>query len=257
MDERICIWCRKREPEVTFKKRAHTIPESLGGIDICDNVCDFCNHYFGSPQDKLPAIETVLKEAFNISRLRLLDQQKDIGKNRPLARFKSIYFNVDLIKRRIDVKPSFKLRKGFQSNLCRQFKRGLFKIYLEEVERQTHTGLLSKYDFIREFARYNLGDYPVLYFPKRNGILLLSVDEVVHPKIHLTPSMKFHVVDYSFFEFELLGHLFSIPTSREFTIMYHEYIRESTKQKIRLYKDPIQLMYLTQVDILLDIMNGK
>jgi hypothetical protein len=140
--------------------------------------------------------------------------------------------------------------------LCRQFKRGLFKIYLEEVERQTHTGLSSKYDFIREFSRYNLGDYPVLYFPKRNGIMLMSPEEVIHPRIHLAPVMKYHVVDYSFFEFELLGHLFSIPTSRDFIIMFREYIRESISLKIKFFRGPVQLRYLTQVDILLDIMNS-
>jgi hypothetical protein len=29
--EKKCIWCLKTEPEVTFIKRAHTIPKSLGG----------------------------------------------------------------------------------------------------------------------------------------------------------------------------------------------------------------------------------
>lgn len=44
---KICIWCRKNENQGTFDKKAHTIPKSLGGDNICENVCDKCNHFFG------------------------------------------------------------------------------------------------------------------------------------------------------------------------------------------------------------------
>ncbi|MFN7494955.1 MAG: HNH endonuclease [Cyclobacteriaceae bacterium] len=45
---RKCIWCRRDESETDFKKEAHTIPRQLGGQNICANVCDDCNHYFGN-----------------------------------------------------------------------------------------------------------------------------------------------------------------------------------------------------------------
>ncbi len=158
------IWCCKSQPNVSFKNDAHTIPKSLGGKNLCESVCDTCNSYFGNMHDKLPAIETVIKETFNISRLILLDSSNDIGKNKSLARFKSVFFNVDMQKRKVRIKPKFSLRKNFQVDLGRLLRRGIFKIYLEERERQIGDALDDKFNFIREFSRYNLGNYPVLYF---------------------------------------------------------------------------------------------
>lgn len=153
-----CIWCRKTELEVPFDKLAHTIPQSLGGKDICSNVCDFCNHLFGQHYEGLPSVETVIKETFNISRITFLDKE-NIGKNKSLTKFTSIYFKVNLDKSKIELKGAYKIQKGFQEKIGRQIKKGLYKIYLEETERQKGMGHKAEYDFIREFARYNIGDY--------------------------------------------------------------------------------------------------
>ncbi|MBD2701707.1 hypothetical protein IC229_13735 [Spirosoma sp. BT702] len=45
-----CIWSNQKEPRVTFNRDVHTIPQSLGGRQICPIVCDSCNSYFGNPQ---------------------------------------------------------------------------------------------------------------------------------------------------------------------------------------------------------------
>lgn len=243
MEKRVCIWCRKDNLAVPFNKDAHTIPQSIGGIDICLNVCDDCNHFFGSPNNNLPSIETVFKETFNITRARFLKANNDIGKNKTLTHFKSIYFNVDLKKRKLELKPSFQLKPGFQSKICRQFKRGLYKVFLEETERQNKDGLDEKYDFIRDFARYDLGDLPVLYFPRINGVFLLTIEEIKHPSFYFYDRMKFHLKDYNFFEFEILGHLFSIPTSKSYYLMIDKYLKESMDLKKQFFYPPIELKY--------------
>ena len=46
-----CLWCLNEEPKVTFEKKAHTIPKSLGGQNYNINVCDECNSYFGNKQE--------------------------------------------------------------------------------------------------------------------------------------------------------------------------------------------------------------
>jgi HNH endonuclease len=255
MEPRVCIWCRKTDLEVSFLKEAHTIPKSIGGEDICLSVCDNCNHYFGSPHNKLPAIETVFKETFNISRAKFLETLHEIGKNKVLTHPTSIYFDINFKRRKLVLKPTFRLKPGFQSNLCHQFKRGLFKVFLEETERQNQNGLDSKFDFIREFARYNIGDFPVLYFPRKVGAILMSTEEIKHPKIYFTPQMNSYLINYNFFEFEILGHLFSIPTSRNYLWMIDKYLNESIHLKEKRFNNPIRLEYLTQIDLLLDIMN--
>lgn len=48
-DKKICRYCKRTEPEVTFRKVAHTISEGLGNkYTITNNECDECNEYFGT-----------------------------------------------------------------------------------------------------------------------------------------------------------------------------------------------------------------
>ena len=44
-----CRFCRRPASEVSFKARAHALPNSIGNIAIfCEDECDDCNHLFGS-----------------------------------------------------------------------------------------------------------------------------------------------------------------------------------------------------------------
>jgi hypothetical protein len=250
-----CIWCKKNESQVTFNKEAHIVPQSLGGKLICPNICDECNHYFGSPTKDKPAIELVFKETFNITRARLLIGENEIGKNKTLPHFKSVYFKIDFNKGKLDLKPTFKLRFGFQNMLCRQFKRGLYKVFLEETERLNNNGLDKEFDFIREFARYDVGDYPVLYYPRIMPMLLLQKDAVKNPQFNLDKIFKYMIQDYGFFEIEFLGHLFAFPTTRDYENLMQKYLDESIREKGKYHKLPIALNYLTDIDLALSIMN--
>ncbi len=47
-ENRICRFCKKRQPEVKFSKEAHAISEALGNKTLIINEeCDACNDYFG------------------------------------------------------------------------------------------------------------------------------------------------------------------------------------------------------------------
>jgi HNH endonuclease len=48
-----CIWCCRTEETATFITKAHTIPQSIGGKFICENVCDKCNDFFGDSGNRL------------------------------------------------------------------------------------------------------------------------------------------------------------------------------------------------------------
>lgn len=46
--ERVCRFCGKSMPEITFTKKSHAISEALGNKNaICLEECDSCNEYFG------------------------------------------------------------------------------------------------------------------------------------------------------------------------------------------------------------------
>ena len=252
-----CIWCKKDELETTFQSIAHTIPKSIGGSDICENVCDECNHYFGQAHDRVPSIETVIKESFNVSRARFLHVSNEIGKNRSLHHFTSLFFKVNFLKMQIDIKPALKLQHGFLNNLCHQFKRGIYKIYLEESERQNGDGHSECYDFIRSFARYNRGNYPVFYFPRKWPILFQIKDEIKHPKFHFDNVMNYQIKNRYFFEFELFGHLFSIPIHPDSLKFLDQYLIETIELKAQHFYPPIYLQYLTEIDLQLSLFNEK
>ncbi len=252
-----CVWCRKTEQQTSFKKLAHTIPKSLGGQDICINVCDVCNAFFGTHDRGSPSVETIIKETFNISRVRLLDTDKQIGKNKPLAKFSSIYFNVDLKKYKIDLKISYKLQKGFQERIGRQIKKGLYKIFLEEVERQKGEGLNPKYDFIREFARFDFSDYPVFYFERINGIVMMAKSWAIRPEFFLDENQQFKylVREPSFFEFEFLGHVFGIVTSPHWELAVDNYIKKTTEAKKQFFRRWRLVKSFNDIDLTLSILD--
>ena len=251
-----CIWCLKTEEETSFKKKAHTIPQSLGGKEICENVCDNCNLYFGSYQHGLPPIETVFKETFNIPRMRFLGAEQ-IGRNKTMPRFSSIYFNVNHKTSTITIKSAFKLRPHFQATICRQLKRGIYKVFLEELERQKGIGLEERFNFIREYARYGLGELPVLCFDREFGAFLLTKDWIKSPTLFLAENSPFHylVDEAGFFEFELLGHVFGISTTRNWEVFFDNYIRRSKASKARFFKGWRMVENFNDVDLTLSILD--
>jgi hypothetical protein len=256
---RKCIWCLQTDLETTFNKKAHTIPQQLGGQNICENVCDKCNSYFGNSSDKLPAIETVLKETFNITRTFFLKIDNDIGKNKSMPKFSSIYFNIDLQRHKLSLKAKYRFHRHFQENIARQLKRGLYKIFLEERERQFKDGHDGRFDFIREFARYNIGDYPIYYFDRLYGIIPMTQEWARHPTLFLKKEYqsKYLVSDYGFFEFELLSHVFGLPITRTWELGVWNYLKSSKEKKKELFKSYKQIIKFNDIDLTLSIMGDK
>jgi hypothetical protein len=248
-----CIWCFKNESEVKFNNVAHTIPQTLGGKDLCINVCDGCNSYFGSYNNKLPPIDTVLKETFNVSRARFLEAHGQIGKNKLMSHFSSTYFKINFKQHKIELKPQFKFHSHFQDKICRQMKKGLFKIYLEETERKFGNGHDSKFDFIREFARYNIGDYPIFYFERLYGMIVIPNGYIEHPE--LIPDYEYLVNEAGFYEFEFFGHVFGIPIIRNWHLVFENYKRKTLEAKKKFFPKMKLVKNFNDVDLTLHILN--
>ena len=52
--ERICRFCKKKQPEVTFRMDAHIAPELIGNKNLLsDSECDSCNAKFSKYEDSL------------------------------------------------------------------------------------------------------------------------------------------------------------------------------------------------------------
>lgn len=254
-----CVWCKQTESEVKFDKQAHTIPKSLGGKNICINVCDLCNEYFGNHDNRLPPIETVIKETFNITRTRFLMNGQNIGKNKSLTKFSSIYFKVNLNQNKpsLSIKQQYGYDREFQKKIGRQIKRGIYKMFLEETERQKKNGHDIKFDFIRDFARYNESDYPVFYFERKYGIIAISMDWVKSPTLFLSGDykMKYLIKHSNFEEFEFLGHVFSIPTSKDWNLYWDDYLIQTSLAKKNHFKSIKLINHFNDIDLALSILN--
>lgn len=132
-------------------------------------------------------------------------------------------------------------------------------MFLEESERQFQNGHDSKFDFIREYARYGFGDFPVFYYQRKYGIIFQSIDYVKSPKLFMKPEerQKYLISDYGFWEFEFMSHVFGIPIVRNWQIGFDVYIKESEKLKSELFTGYKVISQLNDIDLSLSILNNK
>lgn len=64
---RICRFCGKRFPEVTFNRKAHVVPQAIGNANLlCYFECDNCNQFFGKYEDHLAKFLSVLRPFVNV-----------------------------------------------------------------------------------------------------------------------------------------------------------------------------------------------
>ncbi|MWB95150.1 hypothetical protein GON26_12330 [Flavobacterium sp. GA093] len=254
INNRKCIWCLETEPNVTFIKKAHTIPKSLGGQNFNKNICDDCNYYFGNrdSHNGKYSIEVALKEAFTISRKRFL--LGNITK-RKVGEFKSQFFEMKERngKYRLASKPSFMFAS--QSELCRAFKRGFYKMYFEELNRQRKVGYEASFDVIRSFARYNKGDLPILYFTRKIGVMIFFNREAETPILYFD-RMNYLYSDSKFAEIEFLGHVFGFPISNFSKEEFENYALRSIEIKKDFFTEAKIISKFTDIDIALNIMNS-
>lgn len=243
---KICIWCSRKDRDVNFNTLAHTFPQSLGGKNICINVCDDCNFAFGRKQSFQPSVDLAIKEIFNLSRF-LISDNKNISSYK---RFSSEYFKLNLQKRQISIKIKYKIQSKFQENFARSFKRGIYKIFLEERERICGDSHSEEFNFIREFSRYNLNDIPLYYLKPRYPIILIDQEQFDNPKLHFMEShFKLHR-EYRLYEFYYGGYTYLLHTN---AFMQNLHINKYNVEVVLKNKNNMNLSTLVQIHKMEDL----
>lgn len=208
-----CIWCKQMEPNVSFTTAPHILPKRLGGTEIGIDVCDNCNHYFGTaPKGKIgvPSIDHALKEIFGA--FRMFSQNLD---SKSYKAYTSAYFSYRHKERTIKIKNNINY-----GAITRQFKRGLYEIFLQKYHFFTKDGNNPKFDFVRNFARYDLGN-PRVYYAFNNVILAPGNEERLNPILPMSDKLVEDMNKFGFFNIWLLGHNFYIETFPIFANRYH------------------------------------
>lgn len=185
-------------------------------------------------------------------KLRMGFAERDNKKNQD--RFKSRYFDVNLSNRKVKIKPAFKKQMSFHRKLNEAFKRGLYKVFLEEIERQYGCALLEKYDFVRQVARYGIDSYPLFYFYRIDGIIFILEDEIDNPNICFKKMDYLYNNEY-YVEIEFLGHVFGFPINRMYEININISLIKSIEIKKGFFKTYKEIKKITDIDILLKVMD--
>lgn len=190
-----CIWCGRTESEVSFLTEPHVLPRRLGGKEIGFDVCDECNHYFGTAQRGKPAIDVAFKEIFNA--FRTFSSNTDEHTH---EKFKSIFFDYRHSKHSIRIRPQFNSRA-----VTEQFKRGLYEVFLQRYHHVTGNGNAPMFDMVRKYARYGIGRPHVFY--KFDNILLVTANDEDRILNMSEPMIK-DIMESGMYCFWLFGHVF-------------------------------------------------
>lgn len=199
----ICIWCGKKEPEVTFKNKPHIVPDAVGGNQLSFDVCDECNRSFGSqPNCNIPSPDQIFCEIFNLQRFCGGDYIKNGEKHR------TNYIKLKDNILQIPIVPIFSDTVGTQ------LKRAFYEIFLQKYHAFTEDGNNPKFNPIVSFARYNANvcDLKVYYVKEQMWFVPCTQEKTFIP---MSKKMIQEMNDSGFFNFNFLGYNFFIEVFKE------------------------------------------
>ncbi len=256
IDKGVCIFCGKDKAQTTFLQKPHTMPRSLGSVSIGVDICDECNHYFGEP-DKLSkpnlCIEVCVKEIFGMTK-HLFNSD-----NESTSRLKSLYFEYWHSKKLIRFKSSFKFNNVFQRVFINQFRRGIYEMFLQEYHKQTGRGLESRFDEIRNYARYSVGYIPLYHFQSKNGIILRE-DVICEPQFRFSETSLNEIDNYGYYRLYIWGMWFYLEVTPRARLYRDIYLRSRVEELIGsgfVFSQCVELRSVNEIDFTLRKLYGR
>lgn len=269
-----CIWCLNKEGNnvkindkfiiISFDKESHILPQSLKSKEICIDVCDTCNEFFGERTGGLePSIDIALKEMFIFTKYHSLGSMVSIQDNQGKESTKSLfgrYFGKNIIQNlnrdtellKFDIrngKKGYRKTKAFWHHyrkpeiFTNRLKRGIYKVAFEQVYKENTLNLPfydSQYNYIRNFVRWNKGNPKIFYFQRKIGIELTPVESIINPEVTIHKIEKNHLL------FDILGHNFGILLEQSSTSRF-DFLSEYQKQDSLF--NPIEMNSFLDIDI--------
>lgn len=247
-----CIWCGSKVSDcATFNTIPHILPKGLGGEETCFDVCDVCNHYFGTAEKGLPNMDLVFKEIFNVSKLLCSNDRNENS----FMNFSSVFF------RYYHSKNTLVIKNGFQMKLLgitKQFKRSLYEVFLQKYHLLTGDGNNPKFAAVRDYARYGRGDLRVFYIFNN---IVLTEDRNLPPTLHMNEKTiedmnLYGVYHFWFWGFPLYLEIFPIV----FNVKGMNFLRSEAETMVINAKGNERMVELTnimQLDFLMTRFNDK
>ena len=189
-----CIWCKKKKPNASFFTAPHIVPQSLGATEIGVDVCDDCNHFFGTASKGIPNTNLIFKEVFQASQCSLGERPK------VKTKYSSAYFFYDRTTDRIKLKKIFPV-----AVITKQFKRSLYEAFLQKYHSTYPDESLDRFEAVRKFARYGEGELHVYYI--HNKIILHSTDKIEDVTLHMSEVLKNDIAETGYYPFIFVGQI--------------------------------------------------
>lgn len=249
-----CIWCLKSKPEVKFYTKPHTIPKTLNVENIGFDICDSCNHFFGTDESNgiVPySIDKISKEFFNVHKFLLTEKNPDSWKT-----FKSQFFRYYHTSKKLKIKVDYFRNPAYAKEFTRKFKRGIYNMFLQEYHRVTENALDERFNKIRDFARYNKGDIPLYYLVSSNGVRV-NEDLKKPIQLHINQYAIERIENLGFYDFTMTGLHFYISVTDNSLNNLDTIIIEA-KNLIGsgfIFKKLIELKRINQIDFTLQNWN--
>ena len=198
------------------------------------------------------SVETAVKEIFGVTRF-MLNLEREGHKEDML---KSRYFNFWRSRNTLQFKSSFSGKPQFRRVFTKQFKRGLYELFLQEYHLETENGLDSRFERVRRFARYGTGDLPVWHLQTR---MMLVESNLAVPKLTFSQRSIDEIDTYGFYSMYLWGFWFYLEVTPIADLTREVYLREQAK-KVNVggfvVKDMVLLQDIEQVDFTLRQLYG-
>lgn len=243
-----CIWCGKRYPEVTFNTAPHIIPKAVGGKEIGLDICDDCNHYFGTHSRDFYSTNVVIKEMYLASSAFHI---KGVAKKK---RFSSAFFHFNTDNYRVKEKIHIKM-----SVLTSSFKRALYEMFLQKYHAVFHDGNTAKFNYIRKYARYNVGN-PKVYYVFNH--IVLREREPFYVNMPFTESLLKDLYEFGYYSFWFAGHylimeIFPFLASPKRKLIYLQNQANSSIIRVRGDERMFELTDIAQMDPFYLRFNGR
>ena len=243
-----CIWCGRTTEEARFTSDAHILPHSLGGSEIGTDVCDDCNHYFGTATRGVPNVNLAFKEIFGAF--------KTFGDNlneNTYKKFSSTFFQYRHSQHKIIIKSNFNSRA-----ITKQFKRSLYEVFLQKYHAVTGNGNHPMLDMVRKYARYGIGD-PHVFYAFNNVLFSTASDEKVI--LHMSDKLLEDMMHSGLYFFWLFGHMFYIEVLPvAFNANGMRFLKEEGRKWLipALGNEDLYEFYdVMQIDFLMERFNSK
>lgn len=144
------------------------------------------------------------------------------------------------------------MKPNFIWSLTRQFKKGIYEIFLQEYHRSTLNGLDEKFNSIRKFVREDIGNLPI-YFLESTGAYFVEAD-LNNPTLTFSEKAISDLNDYGFYTLWMFGNIFYLEVTPRSELSREVYLRHESSKIIGngfFYSQLKELKLITDIDFTL------